>query len=389
MTDLIAFSTSNLFLINADGSNLHQLTFEKGGHIFSWSPDGQRLAFCSQDYKDGQRINELCVIDADGTNLRRLINAPGGLGWSWSPNSRQIACTCFLDERNMAQGRGHLSLIDLEQGSVRQLTQEVVYALWSPATGELARVWSHDAHYVFVMDAQGNNRQLFLQSRYPLSGVSWSPDLQHAVAGSWRRKHWGVGVEDGGTLLLLRADGKRITEWNRESSNWAWSPDSQHVALFASSVASPWDDLDDNEEELLVMGVDGSRPWRLAETVFDAGEIGMAWSPDSQQIAFVAPQPDHPHKRALAVINADGQDLRLFPMVDTDTVGKLHPHAPTWSPDSQQIAYNTPGLEHIYIIQADGTNPRCITEQTWPLPVGLDSSHPILFYPAWQPEIGG
>jgi Tol biopolymer transport system component len=180
-----------------------------------------------------------------------------------------------------------------------------------------------------------------------------------------------------------------VTKWNRESGSWTWSPDSQYLALFASSVAAPWEDLDANQEDLFVLGIDGAPPRYLAETVFDAGEIGLAWSPDSQQIAFVAPQPNLPHKRALGVVNAGGHHLRLFPMVVPEYVADLHPHSPTWSPDSQQIAYNMPGLEHLYVIGADGTNPHCITEQVWPLPIGEDNSHPILLYPAWQPQVGG
>jgi Tol biopolymer transport system component len=55
----IAFSSNraddrNIFTMNADGSNIQQLTFDEGLDILpSWSPDGSRLAFVSD--RDGNR----------------------------------------------------------------------------------------------------------------------------------------------------------------------------------------------------------------------------------------------------------------------------------------------------------------------------------------------
>jgi hypothetical protein len=62
-----------IFIINADGSNLTQLTFnewEWDKHP-SWSPDGSQLVFMSN--RDSQR-QQIWIMNADGSNPRNLSN---------------------------------------------------------------------------------------------------------------------------------------------------------------------------------------------------------------------------------------------------------------------------------------------------------------------------
>lgn len=76
-----------LYVINADGSNLRQLT---GGdtcdHIPRWSPDGEWIAF--------NRNQELWLIRPDGSEPHQLFGESGKFcigELNWAPNSRQIA----------------------------------------------------------------------------------------------------------------------------------------------------------------------------------------------------------------------------------------------------------------------------------------------------------
>jgi Tol biopolymer transport system component len=62
-----------IFLINADGTGLTQLTsneWEWDKHP-SWSPDGSQIVFWSN--RDTQR-KQIWVMNADGSNLRNLSN---------------------------------------------------------------------------------------------------------------------------------------------------------------------------------------------------------------------------------------------------------------------------------------------------------------------------
>ena len=84
--NLIAFNStrigdcSNLFIMNADGSHVRQLTTECVGYAPSWYPDGSQIIF-ELDH------DNLQIIDVDGTNQRPLPADGPTLGHRpvWSP----------------------------------------------------------------------------------------------------------------------------------------------------------------------------------------------------------------------------------------------------------------------------------------------------------------
>lgn len=63
-----------VFVMQADGSGLTQLTTTAQGHsgFAVWSPDGRELAFWST--RDGN--DEVYIMQADGSNLRNVSNSP-------------------------------------------------------------------------------------------------------------------------------------------------------------------------------------------------------------------------------------------------------------------------------------------------------------------------
>lgn len=126
------------------------------------------------------------------------------------------------------------------------------------------------------------------------------------------------------------------------------------------------------------------------------GASWLAWSPDSRRIACIAPfeyyedeedeeQDFVESHEYVYVMGRDGSALQpLAPT--TDEVGVA------WSPDSQQIAYNSPGLEHLYVIGTNETAPRCLTNNIRQPSNEEDQEHGneraeynFIINPAWQP----
>ena len=104
--------SNEIHVMDADGSNIAQLT-SHGSRLRepgppSWSPDGQRIAFVSDKDDIGRasqrfvRVHQIYVMNADGSDVVQLTNQPGGNGSpSWSPDGQRIAFISGRD-RNAA-----------------------------------------------------------------------------------------------------------------------------------------------------------------------------------------------------------------------------------------------------------------------------------------------
>ena len=67
----------NIWIINTDGSNQKQLTFD-GAVQPSWSPDGSKIVYVKYNYKiyDPPNNGTIWVMNADGSNPRQLTHGP-------------------------------------------------------------------------------------------------------------------------------------------------------------------------------------------------------------------------------------------------------------------------------------------------------------------------
>jgi Tol biopolymer transport system component len=89
-------ATSDIFVANADGSGLEQLTHNSAGRNIrpDWSPNGQKIAFASR--RDGN--DEIYVMNVDGSDPTRLTFDPApDNGPAWSPSGQKIV---FQSDRN-------------------------------------------------------------------------------------------------------------------------------------------------------------------------------------------------------------------------------------------------------------------------------------------------
>jgi dipeptidyl aminopeptidase/acylaminoacyl peptidase len=86
--DVWGFNDFNdLLVMNADGSGRVRLTSHFGSVSGpAWSPDGSKIAFAS----DQSGRSEIYVVNADGSHLVQLTTT-GGFAPSWSPDGTRIA----------------------------------------------------------------------------------------------------------------------------------------------------------------------------------------------------------------------------------------------------------------------------------------------------------
>jgi serine/threonine protein kinase/Tol biopolymer transport system component len=178
--------TSQLYLVNTDGTSLTQLTdIEAGACQPSWSPDGMQLVFISPCGGRGEFFetiyneSSLYVINADGTGLKQLTPAPGSdFDPAWSPDGEQIAFTSVRD------GFRQIYSLDVDTLDVTLLTNttdavESSQPAWSPDGRRIAyTVKRVGAYQVWAMTDTGQEPIQLARSGQDLWDFlpSWSAD---------------------------------------------------------------------------------------------------------------------------------------------------------------------------------------------------------------------
>jgi TolB protein len=72
-----------IYLMNADGTGKHRLTFGRAGDgAPAWSPDGRKILFTCE----ANQISDICVVGADGKGRLRLTeDGAENRDPSWQP----------------------------------------------------------------------------------------------------------------------------------------------------------------------------------------------------------------------------------------------------------------------------------------------------------------
>jgi Tol biopolymer transport system component len=89
--------TSQVYVMNADGSGQTQLTFDSApkDQVPDWSPDGSKIAYLADTHGISDVVNpswgDIRVMNADGSGQHPITSGATDYGTAWSPDGRRIA----------------------------------------------------------------------------------------------------------------------------------------------------------------------------------------------------------------------------------------------------------------------------------------------------------
>lgn len=271
------------------------------------SPDGQCVAFV------------VLTRQPDQPNSNRriwMVNTAGGEpkpftrgtydDWSpcWSPNSKHLA---FISLDGKPDQDAQVSQISRPQLYIRDMENDHTRPVCKMPNGVSDPSWSPDGNRISFISLEGKKPSV--------DPIVVAPGHHHRL--------WTVHP-DSDTPEPVTPD--TITVWE-----YAWSPDSQYIALYYSTGP---DDTDWYQGQIGIIPARGGAIRQITQLTRQASSL--AWSPDGRRLAFISGSWSDPGQGGgdIYMIDVNGGQLRnLTPGIDAS------PGWCRWFPNGERILY--------------------------------------------------
>lgn len=205
-----------LYVMNADGSNLHKVLDVESIGTIKWSPSGSQIAFVGSE----SRKSYLYIVTLDESSPVVYLPDAAGQEFAWAPNGRGIV---------YSPGRG-LAVVDLTSRQMYGIPF-AYHPAWA-VTGKLAYHVSAfqfksatppPAAGIYIMSSSRHSIHLQAEAEE----LVWSPNGQKLMfKGKWRRQE-GVFITDehfGRVMCVIPR--KELQVWDV-----CWSPDGNSILV--------------------------------------------------------------------------------------------------------------------------------------------------------------
>ncbi len=259
--------------------------------------------------------DEICLMNADGTNPRQLTFESQYTDWypSFTPDGQHIL---FSSQRS---GGFDIFMMDLNGQNIRQITHHMgdCYASsMSPDGTKIVFVsTSTGAQNIWEINVDGTGlKRLTTDTRDNVDAV-WSPDGTRI---SFTSTHRGQG-----DLTIINADGsnlRRVTNGINVEGRNSWSPDGKYLAFYAGPIG---------DKDIYIVDTacanlpDGCGPNRMRQLTSGGNNKAPDFSPDGQWITF-ASELGGPNE--VFIIRIDGSEVHQL------TYDKSVDWQPRWGP---------------------------------------------------------
>lgn len=368
---------NSLFTVNAKGGERRELTPKIDvSYTLVWSPNGQRLAFVSGD-------TDVYTVNADGSRLTKqfageFCKAPN-FAIAWFSNSQKLvfarSCDGFTSDTPGSQSlymsdtsgiKGTKLIRKWEVGGEPPKTEISSEFYLSPDGQQVAFVKDKNI-YKMKVDGSGIAKLTKSPGQYTDGGskLVWSPDRTKIafLFGSYPLQQ----------IHKINADGTNLKNLTNNPQNQVynvnlfWSPDSTRIAYYYNKPG----DVSGQKQDIYAIDLNRGTSRNLTQKPrnYDA----LSWSPDGKFIAFTA---GNFSAKKVYTMNPDGSKLtQLAPRLKFSGIMEL-----AWSADSQQIAFTFNEIKgdktSLYVINRAGSGLTKLTNNR-----DLNASNPV-----WKPN---
>jgi len=320
------------------------------------SPDGSRIAVTIKvmDLDDDGYRSQIWIVPAGGGEMVRFTGGKGDSLPRWSPDGKRLAFVSRRDdgtEKGKKDARPQIWVLDTDGGEAWQLTKT--------KHGASAPVWSPDgAKIAFTTRIGGKEDEEDAPAGDDKDKKKKKSDVKHITEIRYKADGTRGFLHERGYnhvfVIDVPEDGPaagpgeatQITSGDWDDGSLAWSPDSQTIAF--SSNRTPDRDFN-NVSDLWTVPVGGGEPRKLTETQGPA--VAPAYSPDGTTIAFLGHTNPEPFRRYansdIWTVAADGSgapknhtfafDHSFAGGIGSDQRSGLVLQGPVWSADGKSI----------------------------------------------------
>jgi TolB protein len=216
--------TMRIFLVNADGSNLHPISAGDGrDHSPQWSPDSRTIVFS----RSSNYLSALFLLDVATQTEEQITAFTNDIHANWSPDGARIVFTTSRD------GFQELYSYEMASGESIRLTrnelQNDLNAAFSPDGRHIAYMSNYSVGdgtgEIWVMDADGTNQQRITDNEVDDVNPVWTPDSRAIVFTQTSSDRtggdlWRYWIQTGESERLTNAGGYELAPVFSADSNY-------------------------------------------------------------------------------------------------------------------------------------------------------------------------
>ena len=220
--------SSQIFVMDQNGSGQKQITFVNSNDWPVWLPDTKTIAFRTTD---GDGLWWWRFLNLESDEIQNLTEPSFDFFYqklSWSPDGKLDAYMSMEEQKTRNDGSSQIHIRNIDGSADQTLTDNIwanILPLWSPNGQRIAFLsemqGQYDIYALYIINSEGTNLRQLTDSKYTDTGTSysWSQD----------GKTIAIGDSNIGRIMLIDVISSNSAELpvtkNGETSFWpVWQP---------------------------------------------------------------------------------------------------------------------------------------------------------------------